>query len=349
MQIALYFGSIISSYFLRKREQKTIALIFYVCIFFFILNSALNIPDAENYNIFYSYLLQFSTSPLYTLIQMPFVKFGVSFPVFKAIIYCAFFYFVSVNLRKIDIDVYYVFFLMLLSVFFTNAIQIRNFCAMCVLTVGITYLLRGGIRNKIVYLISVTIASLFHSSFIVYAAFLIPLPKRTRYRKILIGSYFAIFIGAYAILMFNKNILLNFFLLFGSFEREKIDFYTSTVTNLGPWIVLIGQIYTIVMFYFCYKRVEHLELAATDILEKTIFFNILAIPFCGLALFNLNFYRLIRNIVLINLGVLTIFWRNTRRTTGISYVLSFWYTILWFVIDAILLQSFNQIITPFFG
>lgn len=120
MQIVLYLISTVSSNYLRKRMNggKIAKVAFYVCIFFFIMNSALNIPDAENYNIFYNYVGQLDTSPLYDLLQTPFTRIGVTFPVFKAIVYVLFIYLLSVYFRKINVNSYYVFFLMLLSVFF---------------------------------------------------------------------------------------------------------------------------------------------------------------------------------------------------------------------------------------
>lgn len=352
MQIVLYIISIASSMYLRKKISggKIAKLAFYVCIFFFIMNSALNIPDAENYNIFYNYVGLLDTSPLYDLVQTPFTRIGVTFPVFKAILYVSFFFLLSVYFRKINVNSFYVFFLMLLSVFFTNAIQIRNFCAMCVLTIGLIFLLKGGKFSRILFLILIVIASLFHSSFIAYTVFLIPLPKKAKFRKYLLMSYFLLFIAAYTILFFNKDVLIDILMLFGSYEKDKISFYSSSITNLGPWIVFIGQIYTIIMFYFCYKRIEHLDTDVASLIENTLFVNILSIPLCGLSLLNLTFYRLIRNIVLINYGVLTVFWnyRRRTRTIDISSALSFSYLILWFIIDAVLLQSFNQIILPFF-
>ena len=353
MQLVLYFISIVSSNYLKSRKRGGIIakLVFYVSLFFFIMNSALNIPDAENYIIFYDYVGQLDTSPLYALIQIPFIKAGVTFPVFKAILYIIFFYLLSVNFRKINVNSYYVFFLMLLSVFFTSAIQIRNFCAMCVLTIGLIYLLKEGKYNRIIFLFLIIIASLFHSSFIVYVVFLIPLPKKEKYRKYLLMTYFMLFICAYIMLFFNKNLLLNFLLAFGVYERDKISFYTSSITYLGPLIIFISQIYTIIMFYYCYKRIKHIDRNTIIIIENTLFINVLSIPLCGLSLLNLNFYRLIRNIVLINFGVLTVFLkkRTKTKTIDIASVLSFNYLFLWFIMDVFLLHSFDKIIFSFFN
>ena len=355
MQLVLYISSVLLGYHLSSSKKNSlnriVALLFFGCIFFFVLNSALTIPDAQNYYFGYGSIDGYYSisSSILRFVQIPFARVGISFPTFKAIIYLLFFLFVSISFKKINANSYSVILLVLLSILFTSAIQIRNFCATCFLTIGLTFLVKGDKSNRLKYLFFYILACLFHTSFVVYAIFLIPFPKNKRTRRVLFGILTFIFLVAFITLFFNKNIFLNLVLRFGFFDEEKVAYYTSSVTKLGPIIVLLTQIFTITMFYSCFKRLKKKNEKSSNYLERILFLNVLAFSLCCFSLFDLNFYRLIRNIAFINFAGITIFWDKNKKVINTASLLSYMYWVLWFIVDVFLLHSFQQIVTPFFN
>ena len=352
MRIILYILILLSCAFLFKCKKSNDKIFFkillFVCLFLFIFKTATKIPDSENYLFDYNDTYINKTNPLFALMNQFFYKLGFPYALYKGIFYVFGYSVILISLRKLDMNVYLAFFLYLISIFFVDVIQFRNFCGTVFLIGGVALLLKGSIKNKLLYLVFLAIATAFHNSFLVYLIFLCPLPKKKKYKKFFIGTYFFLVSLIFAFFFFNKGLVLELFLKFSFIDSQKFDTYSSTITKSGSLIVFGSQLFTIVMLYACGKKINPQNAKQKDLLCLILYLNVFALCFSILAIIDLNFYRLIRNLVLINLGSLTIFLKYTKKSINFPRFAAFCYPILWIAINFVLLHSFNSILLPFF-
>jgi hypothetical protein len=187
--------------------------------------------------------------------------------------------------------------------FFWDVTQVRNFYAMAIIVYGMKYLLVPRTASTSRYVAAILCASLFHITSLFYLLFLLAKLKS----RAAFGAVIGLAAFAYTVL-FSQLVASPMF----AFLAEKIDVYTTTQTSLVTKAAVLA-IYglSLVLLWWAARRIAaapaapaapgglpppYLRMDPAMVLK----INIVAVLSILLALDNLDFIRLYRNIFVVN-------------------------------------------------
>lgn len=176
---------------------------------------------------------------------------------------------------------------------FLDFIQIRFFIAEIIVLYAVKFLLNEKKWNSIKYIIAVLIASLFHSSAIIYLIFL--LNKFINKNK----EIYLIIISAFTIIC-SLNVDKIIYLLSSIIKSERLlnrYFYNATAAGMKD---ILLNVFVILLFYYISKKIldkiNNMDFADN---EKSFFIffnkiNLLIAPILILSLVDISFFRVQR-------------------------------------------------------
>lgn len=201
----------------------------------------------------------------------------------------------------------------------------------------------------------VLISSTIHTSFLLYISFVFLNinDKKTLVKCIVIGITFMVCI---TILNNNYNPFINMVLNF--IRDEKIYVYLSSHTNIGYFIPIFLHGTSIALIFWS-KKINAKKLINRNIYEffrsnfidLIYWINIMAIIFFPLFIMNLQFYRLVRNILILNFLVYSLSLHKLSNKKAYKYLFNFFVIIsliLWGGLDLIVKTDINRVLIPFF-
>ena len=318
-------------------------------------------PDINNYHTQYKYsylrIQSNSIEIVYNYILDFFSSNGISFTTFRLVISILGLALVTYSTSRFKVNIHGVFCAYLVCQFFMDGIQIRNFMAFSFLFLGLSILLRETEKWRLKYIICIFIATLIHESFLVYLVFLL-IPKEVNDRSriikmhaivaMIISSVFFLFRGNLSFLVYLVSLV----------DSDRAQGYTQVTTNLGPFICVALQIAAIFLSLYVERklkiagRISDVSLDtdyffSSHIVHRIFWVNILGLYLLPFTLLQLTFYRLIRNVMLINiisLSYLGFYYKksNVYILWGIAYLL------LWQITEFSMLGEFDVIVKPFF-
>ncbi len=319
-------------------------------------------PDISNYVAQYSVIDQadFSTNGyqiIYNIVMYLFAKSGFSFYTYRLILSLVSLVALFFTLKVINPNVHVVILMYLLTQFFLDGIQIRNFFALPFLYVAIVIYLKKPRKWKIWYVIFVLLASLVHISFIVYLVFLL-VPDSPKMDSISIRLHFIISFVICFVLMIGRRYVPLLVSLISSVDAHRANSYSVNQTNFGPFISIGLQLLSVFCIRYCYLRMNRTqngcEIMSTDeytidieTVKRIYWLNIIGLYLVPFSFVQLTFYRLIRNILLINFSAFGITNKYYRRSTNL-FLVGFIYVVVWIIVEFVILNNYQTIIEPFF-
>lgn len=343
-----------------RRKKNKILLLFSIVLMVLIWTGNTVGPDINNYLTQYRFasarLLQNGNIEIiYNQVMNWFSSHDFSFYVYRFVVCFLAFVTILFGINKVGANLHVVFFLYILSQFFLDGIQIRNFLTLPFLMFALVALIRQDKAWRSKYAVLIIIASMIHSSFLVYLVFLlIPNEKRDSNKTIRIHVAIAV---SLCLVFFTArkyiSILVN---LISSISADKATSYSLTSTNLGPLICIALQIAGIFFSYYMYQKLKCLEDYYQEDnnfnidciwLKRIFWINIFGMYLLPFSLVQLTFYRLIRNLLLINFASVGVINKYYRRNLAI-FIISIAYLILWQVSEFSILNEFDVIVLPFF-
>jgi len=201
----------------------------------------------------------------------------------------------------------YVYLLYFIYPYLIDVIQIRNFIVMSILIYSVRYLVNDGLNGKIKYIVLLFIAATIHRISIVY----LPLILIRSEKQNTFIYYLAICSILFSILFLlnDKEIPILTSYIESYIGHDKYLLYFKMKTNLGWILFCYLQISSFVMILFSkilYQRyiITLFESKYNDITNKFInlmhYANLLLFIYMPLLILNVNFTRIIRNILLLN-------------------------------------------------
>lgn len=292
-------------------------LAFVLLVFMFILCISDNDnPDYYNYKMTYVLGIEDSPDMGFILIKNFSRAVGLSFEMFRLVVYTFAFLVLWMALCKLDINKNLVLCLYAFFPFAYDAIQIRLFCTTSIMLYSLHFLLEKKTSSVIKYVIGILIASSFHALGIIYLLFLmVMLDDKKKSKQTVLKIVFGVSILLMLTSVFSdsfKNLLTYLFSL--STTEKKFNHYNKG-TNWRNIFILIAQE---MFFYFSSKLnkdiVEKTETSTRKrfhLMSELIYGCNLAIC-CTLPLLMIsqNFHRLYRNLSIINYGILGIYCGN---------------------------------------
>lgn len=261
------------------------------------------------------------------------------------------------TIKKFSTNYHYVYFFYMLYVMFMDAVQIRNFMAISIVIYSIRFLMEFGKKNVLKYVISILIATSIHTSSFIYILliFINGRMKKTLI-KIVVGATFVLCIITF--LNDNQIPLINNILQV--IDYEKVNVYLSTSTRFGflyPFFLHILNFIVILWARNIMKNfiLKHNKLNGNikymNFINLVFWINFLAFMFFPLYMMNLNFYRLTRNFIIINLIACSLVQHPLRRNLLKLIVFNFFVlfnTGVWFWFDIIMKDHVEDIVKVLF-
>lgn len=364
MAILFYGISILINVFASKNlrnnmERKTNNFIFFLSfiIIFLLMSGYRNTSglsnDLSNNELEYLNIINGLNSNYeigYVLLMKVGGGFTQDFYIFRNVVIGVFLFFLFWAIRKWAPSPHYVIALFSSYLIILSSEQLRYFLAFVIFVIGLFILVYSNSKHKkIVFSCFIILATTIHLSFVIYFIFLISdFSVKSKKEKIIV-TVTLIFCF---IIFLNNNQIPGLSQLIKSVDNYKLVVYTSQSTNYGflyPFVLQLSSILLTLWALKLYRKSNDNEV--NPILEHVYKLNLLAVLFFPLFMLQLTFYRLARNMLIVNYLVFS----QIRISKNISYknrkIFAFvvWNSvILWIVVDLIIKTPVKALFIPFF-
>jgi len=247
----------------------------------------------------------------------------------------------------------FVYFFYLMHSFFMDAEQFRNYIALAIFIYAFRFLLKDNMKSKILYVLFVLVATSIHSSFIVYLPLL--LIRGSDKNKLVKGvAIFSLLLCLVTFLNGNRIPLIDNVLNYLQSIDTKAAMYLNSTTRYGFLIPFFLHTFNFITVYigrkYANKCVTHsLNVEQKRYIDFIFWVNVFAFAFFPLYMQTTTFYRLSRNLILLNFIALSI----CNDTLGCEIKKKFYLNSLiylnvsaWFIYD--LLIRANEVLIPIF-
>ena len=340
MTYFLYFASLISNYLASWRKKPSVGILLFTAFVILLLwVGVTDGPDILNYHMHFARVEE-------RLAFNGWHQIGFNFPVYMLkILGCSFYQYrftatliamllIYICLKKLSTNIHIVLCGYLLSEFFLEGVQFRNFLAIPFLLIGILILIRRMRMWRLWYAVTIAIAASIHNSFWVYLLFLFVPDTRSNIKKIAwVYGMIALVLTAFFFVFRNHLDIVSNFLI--SFDETRGLRFTHYVTRLGILVpVTLQSLAIIIVGFICKKisRVPDVNLQDLKTVQIILGINLLACFFLPLCILQITFYRLIRNLLLVNWAAIGIGGKYFRRNV-IFKVLIFSYILAWMLAE----------------
>lgn len=282
---------------------------------------------------------------------------GFSFFEFREILVGIGLLFIFLLTRKLAANPHLVYTSYSLYLIFLDYIQLRNFIACSVFYLALVVLLLQRQHWRILFVIFILVASSFHSSFIVYLMFLvIPSNEWNKSKIVKSIAIFAVIFSVFAVFSRNSISFVSDVISFVDVERSAR--YADKATNFGGLYFIVLQVATSVLMFIFVKGYEYdangrfimNEKGELIDVQKTLrlifYIDLLAIALCPMVVFSITFYRLLRNLYLINVIGFSLYSKKNKPVWMFVFLLL--YIAMWSGIE-FCGGNFQRLVLPLFS
>lgn len=381
--IQLYFGGIsigccgvLTCILSPKRKDRfhLWAIIYFGFIALMVAKSKNNYIDIINYRYLFEGMRSIipnnvTDAGFYTIVGICKYVFGFSFQQTKAFILIVALLLLFRILLKYMSDLS-LFFICYFSYFmFLDGEQLRNFLAFMIILNGLDFLLQGGKRNTIFFIVAIVIASTIHLMSVLFLLFLLIKMDSIKIIRYLIFPYILI-----ALALFRYGGVFNSIagiagIFINRSAQEKLFTYAASTTNMGAFIPLF--LFSVVTYLVWWakktQRLEEIDYANcfqikqgiiysekhnsyTFLADKIMHLQLVGYLMFPLCILNLTFYRYIRNIALIDVIFLCGCFNGSRNKNRkvlflVSCVMIIFFFRFW---DFSLYSDWNEFVACYF-
>ena len=253
----------------------------------------------------------------YVLLEKIGIWIGLSFAQFRWAMYFMSFLIALLGIKKIGLNKNVAFSLYAIFPFTYDVIQIRNLIALSIVIYAISSLSTKGIMGKIKYVTLILIAGAVHSLALIYLILIITnLSTDRSLRRNGLLFAFCVSLGLALLMKISPNLSDGISMLVFRSNAVKGSAYTARRLNWGfllYWMMQLGYILTV--WILRKKDVEGQEEYGTWYNpEKLFWLNLCIACTFPLCVININFYRIYRNLSLLNYGMLALVDESYSKT-----------------------------------
>lgn len=228
--------------------------------------------------------------------------------------------------------------------------QLRYFMAFVMFVIGLFILVYSKYKHKkIIFSFFLILASTLHLSFVIYFLFLLSNNSLKSNREKIITGVTLVFC---IIIFLNNNHIPGLSQMLKLVDNYKILVYMSQSTNLGFLYPFVLQLSSILLVFWALKLFRESNTNEdTSIIEHVYKLNLLVVLFFPLFMLQLTFYRLARNILIINYLV----YSQIRNSKDINqknkrfFAFIVWNSVIvWIIFDLIIKTPAQALLIPFF-
>jgi hypothetical protein len=311
-----------------------------------------NCADDEMYLTMYNYiklhgLTAYATTEVgFTFFVFLCTKIGLSYKIFRTIIAVIGLLLIQKTVLEYSKKYSFVFILYFIYPFLLDVVQIRNFLAASIVIFSMPYLAQNSRKGDIKYLIGILIAVSIHYM----AIFFLPFLWVNRYSVNNLAKI-AIHIVPVLCILTSTQVIPNFVRsIVGDTLGDNISVYFQRA-NWGFILLWFRQLAFTVLTYYCYLLIKESDIDETWKMLNTVIIklNIYLIIVCfPLIMFNGNFFRLLRPMLLLNYIIVSqILYLNPKK--GIYFAAGAIFLSLMFIgMDVLNSANIESVVIPFF-
>lgn len=259
--------------------------------------------------------------PIWILIMHICNILGMSFSLFKGLIFLVSMLLIFKTVESITDDINIVLTLYFLYPFIIDATQIRNFFAMSILCYSLRYLASSSKIDVIKYITSIFIAFGVHNIFIIYLVLIFT--KIIDLKKAIIVT-FAVFVGLIAMFKMLPTLVLHFFENYHNGMAHTTKYVVKdTVSIVMILALVIFYVATVVGIIWANKQIQEMfELNVCSIDKLNYIQNLskcillMSLSFL-LNVYSMDFARVLRNILVIEYSIIVFAVNNDARHSHI--------------------------------
>lgn len=254
-------------------------------------------PDINNY------IRGFNTtgyvvegSYLYTLLKDLFVRAGISFEVFRLVLYIIGLFNIRYACKKMGANTAIVYICYGIALMMIDATQTYNFFGMSLLLVGVAHLITDESHNRKKYVIAILLASGFHMVFLFYLPFVF-IYRRTDSKQLLKVYIFT------TVIVFLLSTVASVSGLAGIIQRvlnlaglNSYQSYLNARTRYGHYYPMLVHLISCAYSFYFYKEAEKNKYECKEICRIILLLNLYGIFAFPLFRFQLTIARLTRNL-----------------------------------------------------
>ena len=302
--------------------------------------------DNNGYQLLYNNIMYYFASRKFSFYSYRFIVSGIAlWSIWQVIL-------------KFKVNIHIILVMYMLTQFFLDGVQIRNFFGLPFLIIALAFCIKKHDRWRIYTALSILLASLVHNGYVVYfILLLVPDTVNNSARLVKIHAFIALVLCL--LFFFDRgytSIIVN---LINNFDSNRALSYSLNSTNYGPVIIVFLQGCAIFVSYYLYRRLEYIQfyyqgettnesIREDAVLLKRIFWiNIICLYLLPFSFIQLTFYRLIRNLLLMNFSAFAIVNKYYRRSLYITLI-GIGYVLVWQVTEFYILNDIETIVKPFF-
>ena len=281
---------------LRVNTKEIIPFLMLIALIVLMGGNSQN-PDIKNYIFGYritSYVAE--GSYLYTLLKDLFVKKGVSFEVFRLVLYIVGLFNIRYACKKMGANTPISYVCYGIALMMIDATQTYNFFGMSLLLVGVAHLIKDESHNRTKYVIAILLATGFHMAFLFYIPFIL-IYRRTDSKQLL---KIYIFTTGIVFLLSTVASVSGFA---GIIQRvlsaiglSSYQSYLSARTRFGHYYPMLTHIISCAYSYYFYRNAKKKGFGCKEICRIILLLNLYGIFSFPLFRFQLTLARLTRNL-----------------------------------------------------
>lgn len=379
MTIWIYLFTIFSNavFAFRKKQSKVIVL-FTLAVICMLMAGAgpeyvsyTGTLDYENYQRAYESLNQNNQFADYEIGFIVLMKIGnlfhLSFFFFRLIVIAVCLILIyKLVLKRYAYNSNYVLMMYMVYPMIIDSEHMRNFIALTILLIATRFLENKNMNNNVKFIAMIFLAGSFHAAFFIYLVLVFVNSKnKNRLLKTIVLTSIVLTL----ITIVNHNQIPFLSLVDSLFEEERTLGYLSSKTKLGYLIPIFLQITSIILVYWSKeiiakkngdqnaelklfnKQKERTQLNDVEIANLIFWINIVGVIYFPLFIMNLQFYRLVRNFLLLNIIVYSI--ASYKFKKGSAYKFGFNLIIigslsLWLFMTLTIITKVERVLIPFF-
>ena len=305
-----YYILLLCNVFFAFHKTHSVLIFRLTFIFVWILyfGNTLN-PDLLNYEVIYNSSSVTPDVGFRFIVQLS-KYFGLDFKAFVFVISLICLLLIFYSIGKFTKNKNFVMALYMIYPFVFDIIQLRNFIAMAIVIFSIQFLLKRDMKNKRYYIIGICLASSIHILMFVYISFLfinLEYEKKNKNVKLLV-----MITTISCLFVFLNGNSLSFLSQITFLAPGKYLYYFTKKLGYG---FLVNWFFSLLSFYMVYisrKRIkQNWNTNASNkyrlkFVDLVFWINVLSLAFFPFYMLNINFYRLYRNLSLLNYTVYAI-------------------------------------------
>ncbi|MGD9994150.1 MAG: EpsG family protein [Salinivirgaceae bacterium] len=300
----IYLFSIVTIFLgIIKKNSKFISLIILMFLWFIFGWNSGNI-DYDKYERGYLWAegaLRFNSEVGYQILYKLFIALGFEYRHFLIFISFIGIFLISRIVKKFSLNTNLVYVLYFIFPFVIDVVQVRNFLSMALFLYSINYLVDNSKYSSLKYIIIVLFISSLHYSAIFYLSLLLVKYKDVKF--LIIFAFLVLILGLFLVYTdFLYYTVLKFV------PQYKVDHWFANKLNWGILVAAIIYLINLFIVYYSYYKIRY------SINDEDSFFNSKILRFSEIAykinilmlilfplyIFNMIFFRLNRNIYIIN-------------------------------------------------